>query len=381
MKFLAKTIDGLEEVLEQEILAIGGENVQKLTRAVSFEGGLDVMYKANMLLRTALKILVPITEVEVLDEQHLYDEVHSLPWYKFFGLENTFSVDATVSSEVFTHSKYIALKTKDAIVDKFRRKYKERPNVNPITPHFTINVHIRGNIMTLSMDSTGDSLHKRGYRIQPIEAPLNEVLAAGLVKLSGWDGSTTLWDPMCGSGTIAIEAARIALDIPPQSSNREYQFQRWPNYDEELFNKIKDEVYNKSVKDIPLDIRATDKSIQSINSAEINISEAGLKKYIKTERLDFFRSPDVTNVTIIANPPYDQRLKVDDIEKFYKMIGDQLKQHCHSSEAWIFSGNIEAIKSVGLKPNQKYNLHNGPIESKYYKFETYEGSLNNDDEE
>lgn len=380
MNFLAKTIDGLEQILQQEIIEIGGDNVQTLTRAVSFEGDLGLMYKVSMMSRTALKILVPITEVDIADEQHLYDEVHSLPWYKFFGLNNTFSVDATVSSEVFTHSKYISLKTKDAIVDKFRRKYKERPNVNPINPQFTINVHIRGNTMTLSMDCTGESLHRRGYRVQPIEAPLNEVLAAGLVLLSGWNGNATLWDPMCGSGTIAIEAARIALNIPPQSRHRTYQFQNWPNYDKELFYKVQEEVYGKPLNNTMLDIRATDKSIQSINSAEINIKEAGLENYIRTERLDFFRSPDVTNTTIIANPPYDQRLKVDDIEKFYKMIGDHLKQHCHDSEAWIFSGNIDAIKSVGLKPNQKYNMHNGPIESKFYKYETYSGSLINEDE-
>lgn len=375
LNFLAKTIDGLEEILVQEIESLGGQNVVPLTRAVAFEGDLEVLYKVNLYSRTALKVLLPMTEVEIEDENHLYEEVHSIPWNKIFGLTDTFSVDATVSSEVFTHSKYIALKTKDAIVDKFRRKHNERPNVNPLTPDFTINVHIRGNTMTLSMDSSGGSLHKRGYRVQPIEAPLNEVLAAGLVMLSGWDKKMTFWDPMCGSGTLAIEAAKIALNMPPRLQSHKYQFEKWPNFENELWARIKKEAYEFVPPTEVPKMKVSDKSIQSINSARINIEEAGLDKFIETDRADFFKTEEVTGHFIIMNPPYNLRLKVDEVEKFYKSIGDQLKQKCSNCDAWVFSGNIDAIKSVGLKPNKKFNLHNGPIESKFYNFGIYEGSL------
>ncbi len=376
MRFIAKTFEGLEPALAKELELCGANEIKILTRAVSFEGELETLYRANIQCRTALNIISPISEVKIEDEEHLYKEIYSLPWHKIFSLEQTFAVKATVSSDVFTHSKYVALKSKDAIVDKFRRVFNQRPNVNPVQPQFIIDINIRGNIMTISLDSTGELLYKRGYRINPVEAPMNEVLAAGVLLLSNWDGTKSFWDPMCGSGTLVIEAAKIAGNIPPQKRSRRYNFQNWKNYDSVLFNKIVEEVYNSdNYKNIP-PIYASDKSLQAVNAATINIQEAELSQSIEIKREDFFRTEQRSDLFILTNPPYDERLKHDNITKMYQQIGDHLKQKCLNTDAWIFSGNHDAIKSIGLKPDKKINLKNGPLEAFLYKYEIYEGSKN-----
>ena len=225
------------------------------------------------------------------------------------------------------------------------------------------------------MDSTGESLHKRGYRIQPIDAPLNEVLAAGLIKLSNWHPDQPLYDPMCGSGTIIIEALKIGLNIPPQDRERSYLFMNWKNFNNERYHSILSDCFDNQLDDRDIGIKAADKSIKAVNATKINLQEAGLDKYVTIERRDFFKTENIPPATIITNPPYDQRLQVDDVKRFYKLLGDQLKKECKDCSAWIFSGNIDALKSVGLKPNMKYSLYNGGIESKFYNFNIYEGSL------
>ena len=374
MKLLAKTFEGLEEVLATEIEAIGGTNIKKLTRAVSFEGDKKLMYTANYMLRTAIKILEVRKEFYTYDVDDLYRKMYKFPWDQIISLKDTFAVDATTSGETFTHSKFTALKTKDAIVDKIRSIKGERPNVNVITPTHRINVHIRDTTATVSFDTTGDSLHLRGYRITAVDAPLNEALAAGLVLLSGWDKRSTLVDPMCGSATILIEADRIARNVPPQKADRVFCFKKWKDFDEDLWSEVVQEQEQKII-DGPA-ILGFDKNLRAVKVSQQNIDEARCTDTITIEKRDFFKSEGHENAMIITNPPYDMRLKETDIEKYYKSIGDQLKKQYINSTAWIFSGNVEALKSVGLKPSRRIHLMNGGIEAKFYKFEMYAGTKN-----
>lgn len=372
MEIIAKTMEGLEEVLANEIEELGGTHIEKLRRAVRYRGELDLVYRSNIWLRTALRVLVPIDEFQVMDENALYDRVKELPWEDLFGLKQTFAIDAVTSGEFFRHSKYAALKTKDAIVDRFYAQFGSRPNVNVHNPDFRINLHIRKRTVSLSLDSSGESLHKRGYRVYTVPAPLNEVLAAGLIYLSGWDGSSPLYDPMCGSGTLAIEAARLAYGMPPQSTGRQYAYQRWMNYEADLH----EEALSYAVQPLGSpQLFARDKNLRNMKTAQLNAQEAGVADLIAFDKGDFFRKdPPTLPLTLITNPPYDERLKEEDIFDFYKQIGDTFKQKYPGTTAWVISGHVDAIKRLGLKPSRKFTVFNGPILSKFHKYELYAGS-------
>lgn len=373
MQILAKTLQGLEEVLAEEIKSIGGQNIQILTRAVSYEGNKELLYKSNILLRTALRILEVKKEFTVHDEDHLYRVMFKIPWEGLMDVSDTFLIDCTTSGEIFTHSKYAGLRVKDAIADRFRKQFGKRPSVNILTPTYRINVHIRDKTATLSLDSSGESLHMRGYRVTSVDAPVNEVMAAGLVLLSGWDGQTDFLDPMCGGGTIPTEAAFIAYDIPPQKKDRAYGFKKWKNFNKPLFEDIIASCYDGMPDEPKINIIAADKSLRAVKVTEQNLREAGIHHLVKVIKQDFFRNPHDGVFTLLMNPPYDERLKVDNIDKFYKQIGDTLKQHYSGSTAYIYSGNIEALKNVGLRPEQKIVLKNAGIDSRMYKFSLYEG--------
>lgn len=373
MKLLAKTFQGLEDVLAEEIKRIGGKNVQPVTRAVLYEGDKEVLYKSNLLLRTALRILIQEKEFVVKDTDHLYKIITKMPWENRMTLEDTFAIDCITSGEVFTHSQYAGLRVKDGIVDRFNRKFDRRPNVNIMTPTYRYNVHIRDTKATFSLDSTGDSLHKRGYRVTTVDAPLNEVMAAGIILLSGWDGNTDFLDPMCGGATYSCEAAMIAYGIPPQRKDREFGFMKWKDFDKELWNRIIEDAYPEDISP-KIKIIASDKNMRAWKVSQQNIDHAGLSELISVERKDFFKKPHAGNYTIFLNPPYDERLKVNDINKFYSQIGDTLKTFYPDSEAWVFSGNIEAIKSVGLKTSKKYTLKNAALDSRLFKFDLYSGT-------
>ncbi len=360
-------------MLAEEIETLGGTHIQRLTRAVLFEGDERLMYAANYMLRTALRILEVKKEFEVRDADDLYRQLYRLPWDQLIRVSDTFAVDAVVSGDRFTHSKFTALKTKDAIVDKIRRIKGERPNVNVYTPTYRINIHVRNTTATLSFDTSGESLHMRGYRITAVDAPLNEVMAAGLVLLSGWDRTSTLLDPMCGSATILIEADKILKNIPPQDDDRNFCFKKWRKYDPELWQEVVD-FYSAKIVNIETKIMGSDKNLRAVKVSEQNLESARCHD-INIEKQDFFKSSsDGEKMTIITNPPYDIRLRERDIESFYKKMGDTFKQNYAGCEAWVFSGNIDALKSVGLKPAKKISLMNGGIETKFYKFELYEGS-------
>ncbi len=373
-KMLAKTLYGLEELLAQELRSLGASEVEIGTRNVSFEGDKGFMYKANLCCRTAIKILKPITSFNVFTEEDIYKKVYNIPWENYMDVDGSLAVDATVFSKQFTHSKYIALKTKDAIVDRFREKEGRRPNVDLNHPTLRVNIHIDRNICTLSLDSSGQSLHKRGYKVASTMAPINEVLAAGLIMLSGWNGQCDFLDPMCGSGTILTEAAMIACNIPPNLNRKEFGFENWPDFDVDLYEVIENAVLKK-IKDFHFKILGYDKDPYVLSKAKENIKSANLQEFISVSKQDFFESKKESEkpMYIVFNPPYDERIQVD-AEKLYASIGSTLKHGYPGTQAWMITSNMEALKHVGLRPSRKIRLYNGKLESKFVRYEMYEGS-------
>lgn len=373
-KMIAKTMYGFESILAKELMALGAMDVKEGTRNVSFVGDIGFMYKANLCLRTAIKILKPYCSFKIFSEEDLYKEIYNLPWEDLMDVEDTLAIDATVHSDTFTHSQYISLKTKDAIVDRFRDKFGKRPSVDLDFPTLRVNIHIEKNFCNVSFDSSGQSLHKRGYKTATNIAPINEVLAAGMLLLSGWDGQCDFLDPMCGSGTILIEAAMIACNIPPNLNRKEFAFERWKDWDEDLFEKIEASVLKK-VREFHFSIKGYDTAPSAVHKATDNIENANLSEFIKVQRQDFFASEKENDrhLHIVFNPPYGERLEID-MPKFYKEIGDTLKQSYPGTDAWFITSNIESIKHVGLRPSKKYKLFNGALESKFLKYQIYQGS-------
>ena len=373
-KMLAKTLFGFEDLLADELLKLGAQNIEKGVRSVSFVGDKGFMYKANLGLRTAIKILKPIHAFKVNNEKDLYTNIYNMPWEQYMKATGSLAVDATVHSRLFSHSLFIAQKTKDAIVDRFREKEGQRPNVDLKFPDLKINVHIDRNWCTISLDSSGESLHKRGYKTATNIAPINEVLAAGMVMLSGWDGQCDFMDPMCGSGTILIEAAMIACNIPPNLMRKEFAFERWQDWDVDLFEKIEGSLLNKS-RDFHHKMTGYDKSPSAIRKAKENIKEAKLEDFIHVQHEDFFKTQKGGDqkLHMLFNPPYGERLNLD-MEQFYKDIGDTLKQNYPGTDAWFITSNLEALKHVGLRPSKKIPLYNAKLEARLVKYVMYEGS-------
>ena len=371
---VAKTLFGFEPLLAKELRKLGAIDVKEGVRSVSFYGDKGFMYKSNLSLRTAIKVLKPVTSFKVFSEDDLYREINNIAWEKWMDANQTLAIDATVHSDKFTHSKYVALKSKDAIVDRFRDRTGERPGIDLDYPTLRINIHIEKEICTVSLDSSGQSLHKRGYKSATNIAPINEVLAAGMLLHSGWDGQCDFMDPMCGSGTILIEAAMIACNIPPNLNRKEFGFEKWKDWDEDLFEKIQESVLKK-VREFHFTIKGYDKAPSAVHKAKDNIQNANLSEFISVEHEDFFKTEKQTerHLHMVFNPPYGERLNID-MPEFYKAIGDTLKQSYPGTHAWFITSNLEAIKHVGLRPSRKIKLFNGSLESKLLKYEVYEGS-------
>lgn len=373
-KMIAKTFFGFEELLENEIKKLGGQQVQKGTRAVSFYGDKGFMYKANVCLRTALKVLMPIKEFKVFNDKSLYDGVQSIDWSTYIDVKNTFVIDVTLYSETFSNSQFVALKAKDAIVDQFREKTGARPSIDKEFADLRIHIHIDRNNCTVSLDTSGDSLHHRGYRSATNMAPINEVLAAGILMHSGWEGQSHFIDPMCGSGTLLIEAAMIACNIPANINRKEFAFERWKDWDNDLFDVIIDSLIKKT-KEFHYTIVGYDKAPSAVRKAKDNIVNANLVDYITVEDQNFFDSKKRTEgpLHMVFNPPYGERLDIE-MERFYREIGDTFKQNYSNTQAWFITANLEALKYVGLKPSRKIKLFNGKLETRLVKYEIYEGS-------
>lgn len=374
-ELIAKTFHGLEEILAQEIREIGGKVISVQTRAVRFETDQKGMYRANLELRTALRILKPIHTFKAYKTNQLYSRTQLVNWSDYLGVEDTLAIDSVVSSRYFKHSKYAALKVKDAIVDQFREKTGHRPSIDTEEPTLRIHVHIKEQQVTLLLDASGDSLHKRGYRLESNEAPLNEVLAAGLVLLSGWKGDQPFFDPMCGSATILIEALMIARKIAPQWQRTYFGFLTWNDFDEKLWAEVLKEAEERVV-DFELPILGADISEDTLNIAVNNIERAGFEDEIDLLVGNFFEqaAPIEGEGFMLMNPPYGERLQPRDIEAFYKKIGDAFKQAYTGWEAWVLSGNIPALKRVGLRASRRIPLYNGALECRLYQFEMYSGS-------
>jgi len=374
-KMVATTIFGLEEVLATELTNLGAQDVEIGVRNVSFTGDKGFMYKANMALRTAIRILKPIKRFKVHDEDDLYKKIQTIDWEREMSVDSTFAIGAVVNSKNFTtNSHYISLKSKDAIADYFRHKYHKRPNVDVKFPDLKIHVHILNDLCTVSLDSSGDSLHKRGYRSATNIAPINEVLAAGLVLLSGDTGDCNFIDPMCGSGTILIEATMIANNIPANINRKEFGFEKWKDYDEDLFFTIQD-VLLKKIRSSHFKIMGFDKAPSAVRKAIENVENANLSEFIGVHNVNFFNSVKEVfgPTTILFNPPYGERLNIE-MQEFYKKIGDTLKGGYPDSTVWFITSNMEAIKHVGLKTSRRIPLKNGDLDCIYVRYDMYEGS-------
>lgn len=371
---VAKTMAGLENVLAEELTSLGAENVQVLNRAVSFEGDKAMMYRANYCCRTALRILKPIMSFVARNELALYNNIFKIKWHEIFNINETFAIDAVTSGNYFTHSQYAALKVKDAIADEFREHFGARPSVDVENPDLRINVHIENEKVTLSFDSSGDSLHKRGYRKAVDKAPMSEVLAAGLIKLTGWKCDCNFVDCMCGSGTIPIEAAMMALGIPAGFFRKKWGFMTWHDFDKELWQNVVLDA-GATMEEFDYEILASDHSAKAVEIAKANITNAHLQYDIKLSKQDMFAMvPPEGGGIMIINPPYGERLEEKDLINLYKGIGDALKKNFKGFEAWIISSNKDALKLIGLKPSKKIDIYNGPLECKFEKFEIFEGS-------
>lgn len=373
-KMVAKTFRGLETLLYKELQQLGATDLEVGNRMVEFTGNKEFMYRANFHLRTALRILKPIAEFKVVNDTQLYDKIQTIDWSTYFDLKKTFAVDSVIFSDHFSHSNYVSQRVKDAIVDQFREKFKKRPYVDTEDPDIQIGIHISHDLCTVSLDSSGESLHKRGYRQISNKAPLNEVLAAGMILLSGWDKKSPFIDPMCGSGTLVIEAALMANNIPPGIYRQKFGFETWEDFDNELLESIYEEDQEEPSTEVK--ILGSDMSEMAIRVANENITGAGLKRKIelKVEAIENFTPPISEGGVVITNPPYGERIKVREINDFYKSLGDSFKNKYKGFEIWLLSSNNDALKHVGLHPSNKVTLFNGALECKYLNYSIYEGS-------
>jgi len=372
MRMIATTFSGLEEVLAKEIENLGGRHIEILKRAVRYFGDKELLYKSNLLLRTAIRVITPLTDFIAHNADELYDKTYEVEWERLFDVKKTIAVDAIVHSRHFQHSGFVALKVKDAIVDRFTEKTGIRPNVDNKHPQIKINVHINDIFCTISLDSSGEPLFKRGYRVEQTVAPMNEVLAAGLIQLSGWDQKTDFVDFMCGSGTIPIEAALLASNTPSQFKRTYFAFKHWRTYDKALWDSIKEKALKNRKDRIDAKIYASDISSSAIAIADDNIQSAEVDEFIILRRspMDRLKLPQGKK-HIIINPPYGVRL-TGNLKALYKNIGDLLKKNYPGSTAWVFSNSHNLLKFISLHPQKKYKIYTGAIEGRFYKYEIFE---------
>jgi len=373
---IATTQFGLEEVLADELRALGAKEVQLSTRAVEFKGDRRLLYKVNIWCRTAIRVLVPFASFYVRDEEELYRQVSRIPWQKYLANNQTFAINAVVSNSTFQHSLFLAQLTKDAIVDQFRRKTGDRPSIDVARPDIRLNLHMFENKVTLALDASGDSLHRRGYRLQTNVAPLNEVLAAGIIALTGWDKKSPFIDPMCGSGTLLIEAALLAYNIAPGLYRQQgFGFMYWQDFDQQLYDEVLEEARSQRLPEAGIDIIGSDIDREYIEAARNNITEAQLEDEIRVRVRDIKEATGTGEPgVVVLNPPYGERLGNDDLNQLYKIIGDTLKSNFSGYDAYVFTGNQEASKNIGLRTSRRIPLYNGPIECRLLKYELYRGS-------
>lgn len=360
--------------MAKEALKLGAKKINPITRGVTFQGDLGFIYKANLNLRTALRILASIEQFKVRNEKELYKKIHQIEWENWFGVDQTFAIDTTVFSPIFKNSLFVAQKTKDAIVDRFKEQTGERPSVDTSNPDIRINIHISREKVNVSLDSSGQSLHKRGYRSEVNEAPINETLAAGILMLTDWNQKTPLIDPMCGSGTFLIEGAMIAANIPANAMREDFCFMHWKNFDEDLYELIRQKSLDK-IHEADCKFYGFDKDPIVLSKARENIAHSGLEEFISVDLADFtkFRKPIPESGTLIFNPPYGIKIKAE-IPELYKAISDTLKKSFTGYTAWVFTSSEEGLKNLALKHSEKIKLYNSTMDAWLVKYSLYEGS-------
>ncbi|MCP4123255.1 MAG: methyltransferase [Bacteroidetes bacterium] len=372
-QLVATTLPGLEDMLAAELLTLGAQKIEPGVRNVQFMGDMGFMYKANFGLRTAIRILKPIATFKVRNEKELYKKLYDIDWKEYIGEGQTIAVGAAVNSENFKNSHYIELLVKDAVVDRLRDDTEKRPDVDRENPNIKIHIHTNREVVNVSLDSSGVPLFKRGYKTEAVKAPLSEVLAAGLLMLAGWTGQSHFVDPMCGSGTILVEAALIAMNIPPQIRRSSFAFMNWKDYDEALFNQIKEGLM-KRVKEFDYSITGYDMNYGAIKASKANVKSAMLEDYVKIYQKDFFNSHKPNGpTTIVFNPPYGERLELS-TEDFYKKIGDTFKKSYPGTTAWMLTGDLEGLKKVGLRTSRRIAIKNTTYECKFVRYDMYEGT-------
>jgi putative N6-adenine-specific DNA methylase len=373
--YIAKTLFGLEEVLAEELRNIGASNIEPHNRAVGFSGDKAMLYKANLWLRTATRILAPIHTTTARNDEGLYKAALEVDWEQYLSLDQTFAIHSSINSTFFNHTLFVAQKVKDAIADQFRKRHGQRPSVNTDNPEVTIQVHIFNDQVSFFLDGSGESLHKRGYKVAIFKAPLSECLAAGMILLSGWDQKQPLYDPMCGSGTLLTEAALIARNIAPGLYRDDFGFTHWPDFDKPLFLQLQKEARAQE-RESDVQIFGSDVSMQALDETRQNLESAELEDAVSLKQVAFEQNPTAPAPSgmMIINPPYGDRIEKEDMVAFYKTIGDTLKQQYSGWQAWVLSANLEALKHVGLRPSRKIPLFNGPLECRFNRFDLYSGT-------
>jgi putative N6-adenine-specific DNA methylase len=372
-KMIAKTMAGLEDVLAEELTGLGADNLEIGKRMVSYEGDLSLLYKSNMYCRTALRVLRPVYEFRAKTTDEIYKKVKAMNWFEHLTEDSTFAIDAVTFSDYFTHSKFVAYRVKDAIADYFTQRTGKRPSVDTANPDLLINFHIAHDKCTLSFDSSGESLHKRGYRLAQTEAPLNEVLAAGMILKTGWRGDSDFVDPMCGSGTLLIEAAMIAMNVPPGIYRQNFAFEKWKNFNAELFETIYND--DSGEREFKYKIYGSDISPEAIDIAQKNIKSAGVGKVVELKVIPFekYEVAPAEKGILVTNPPYGERIKPEDLSGLYESIGERLKHVFTGYSAWILSYKKECFDKIGLKPSKKIQLVNGSLQCEFRGYDIFAG--------
>lgn len=373
-ELIAKTFQGLEEVLAQELIELGADDVQIGRRMVSFSGNQEMMYRANFCLRTAVRILKPIKHFKAKDANGVYAAVKSIDWSQYLDIDTSFVVDTTVYSTEFRNSKFVAYKVKDAIVDYFMETQQKRPNISISNPDLRLNMHISEETCTLSLDSSGESLHQRGYREATVEAPINEVLAAALIKMSGWKFDCDFVDPFCGSGTLLVEAALMARNIFPGVFRKKFGFENWKDFNPELLRSIFDD--DSQEREFNHKIYGYDLNLRAVEAAQANAKAAGVADIVTIEQREIAAFVKPENPAImVTNPPYGERLRPEDLSQIYRTIGEKLKKEFQGNDAWIISSKEELFDAMRLRPSFKVMLQNGALDCELRKYVTFEGRL------
>jgi len=371
-RYFATCARGIEPVLAGELRDLEAGSVEEGRGGVHFSGAQTLLYRANLWLRTAIRVLAPILEARVESPDELYDAVRTVDWTRYLTPQHTLAVDCNVRDSRITHSKYAALKTKDAICDQFNERLGCRPSVDVEQPMVGLNLHIYRDQAVLSLDSSVASLHKRGYRPILTRAPLNEALAAALILLSGWRGATAFADPLCGSGTLPIEAAWIATRRPPGLTRRRFGFQGWLDFDVNLWLELRDQARRGVRKELPAPIVASDVRRDAIMFSRNNAKAAGVGHLLSFETKDVrdFVPPAGAPGTIICNPPYGERMgEASDLKGLYRTLGEVFRQRCAGWRVFVFAGNAQLARAIGLSPVEQMPLFNGKIPCRLLRYD------------